>query len=101
MNILQRIDDLQNALKIAATKTEMDRWWSDYTSIKYRVADDTSATQYERDTVDRLGTGMTQLMVGIRDKLPSPDKTSASVSLAALRNSIAARTVGADGYKMK
>lgn len=54
MNILQRIDDLQSALNGTATEAERAGWWSEYTTIKYKVEDDKSASQYERDTVERL-----------------------------------------------
>ncbi len=101
MNLLSRIDNFQKALKVAATKDEMTNWWSEYSMIKYEVEDDRSASKYERDTVEKLGKRLTDLMVAIRDKLPSPDKVSVLILSGALRGSIAARAVGPDGYKMK
>lgn len=101
MNLLSRIDKFQTALKVTATKTELADWWSEYKTIKYQVEDDRSASRYERETVERLGSKLTELIVAIRDNLPSPDKGAVIASSGALRLSIAARTVGPDGHKMK
>jgi hypothetical protein len=99
--ILSQIDDLQEVLKLTADEDERMDWWSQYNAIKYQIQDDKSSSQYERDTVDRIGKNLTEFIVAIRDKLPSPNKSAAVISLGALRDSIAARTVGVDGYKLK
>jgi hypothetical protein len=101
MSQLSEIDKLQTALKVFAAADEMTDWWSQYGTIKYQVEDDKSASKYERDTVEAIGTKLTNLMTAIRDKLPSPDKAPVVVLLGALRGSIANRTVGADGYKSR
>ena len=96
MSVLSQIDKLFDQLKNVAAIEEMSEWWSAYTTIKYAVEDDASASKYDRETVDRLGTKLSELMTAIRDNLASPDKTPVLVSLGTLRGLIASRTVGAN-----
>lgn len=45
----------------------------------------------EKEYVERLERGVTEAIVGIRDKLPSPNTNSASLALIALQDSIERR----------
>jgi hypothetical protein len=101
MDTLSRIDALMKSLSVSASERERETWWVEYKMIVSDLEFDKSTTPYERKMVDRVSTTLSHFMGAIRDGLPSPDKSSVGIALNALRSSIAARTVGPDGHRMK
>jgi hypothetical protein len=88
---LQRIAALEQALRPEATLSEAQGWWSMVESIETGLLGP-KFDSTERERMRRLRETVSDAILMIREKRPSPDLTMARVALASLRIEVERKT---------
>lgn len=95
---LAKLDELLASLRADADEDAFPKWWELVEWITSDIEQDPRATSGDKELVERLRSGVSELMGDIREKVPNPYVSKGRLAASSLRSSVAKRTTQEDGW---